>query len=86
MGTMIHKGYFENLIWLLKFDALSAPMVLALYLPYNILWLHYSLEQLERWVFTSMIMFALANVVLTPYYAFIYRKIGLKPKEQEKNA
>lgn len=61
------------------FDIMSAPVVLALYLPYNILWLHYSILQLEKWVFTSVIMFAIANVILTPYYVWIFKKIGDKP-------
>ena len=64
----------------MKFDILAFPMVILLYLPYNIFWLNYDTSQLEKWVLTSAIMFVIANLVLTPYYALILRKIGLKPQ------
>lgn len=66
-------------VWYAKFTALTFPLIAALYIPYNVFWLKYTFEQLEKWLLTAGIMFALSGLITTPYYAYVFRKIGVKP-------
>lgn len=52
---------------------------MALYVPYNVLWVHYTTEQLLRWASTAGVMYGVSSVVGIPWNHFIFRKIGGKP-------
>ena len=62
----------------LVYNLLIAPVVLALYVPYNFLWLHYTTMQFWRWIFTAALMYGAANIILAPWTAVVVRFLDRK--------
>ena len=50
----------------LLYNIIFWPLVIALYAPYQILIIHYTTEQIIRWLETSLWQGMLANLVIQP--------------------
>jgi hypothetical protein len=64
------KTQFKRFI---LYNLLIAPIVLALYIPYNFWWLHYTTTQFWKWIFTAAVMYGAANLILAPWTSIVVR-------------
>jgi len=58
--------------WLL-YNAMIFPVIAAIYVPYNVLFLQYTAIQLVKWIATSAFVAAGANLVLQPWTSKVVR-------------
>lgn len=63
-----------NLMAWVRYNLLTFPVIAGIYVPYNVLWIGYTPLQLLKWLATSAVFAAAANLVLQPWISFIYRR------------
>lgn len=70
---------FRARIWnYIKYNLCVFPVVTAIYVPYNLLFIGYTPFQLLKWLLTAGIVSAGANIIIQPWISFCYRRKWLK--------
>ena len=57
-----------------KYNLLTFPVIAAIYVPYNVLWIGYTPFQLLKWLLTAAEFGAAANLVIQPWVTFVHRR------------
>lgn len=61
-----------------RYNLLTMPILFAIYLPYNWLFIGYTPFQLVKWLVTAAFFGAAANVIMQPWVSFIHRRKWVK--------
>jgi hypothetical protein len=61
-----------------KYNLCIMPVILAIYVPYNLLFIGYTTFQLFKWLTTAGFLSLAVNLIIQPYIAWLYRRRILK--------
>ena len=75
--TILQKAY-NFLILNIRYNAVVMPIIMSIYIPYNVLFIHYTAFQLLKWLSTSWLVSTAANAIIAPWVSFAYRRKWLK--------
>ena len=75
--TMKRPGWRHVIAWA-RYNLLTFPVIAAIYIPYNVFWIGYTPVQILKWLATSALFAAGANLILQPWVTFIHRRGWVK--------
>ncbi|HYT42296.1 MAG TPA: hypothetical protein VEP90_08110, partial [Methylomirabilota bacterium] len=55
----------------IKYNLFIMPVILAIYIPYNLLFIGYTVVQLTKWLLTAGLLSLGVNLILQPYQSFL---------------
>ncbi len=61
-----------------RYNLLTYPVLSAIYVPYNLLFIGYTPLQLVKWLATAGFVSLAANTIIQPWISFCYRRKWLK--------
>lgn len=62
----------------IRYNLVVMPIIFVIYIPYNVLFIHYSAVQLVKWLSTSWIVSLGANAIISPWISFAHKRKWLR--------
>lgn len=81
MKFKVSKALKKQLARWMWYNLLIFPVLMAFYIPYNLIWLQYTPLQILKFVLTNGFFGAIVNFVLRPWNAWIARFIERRNKK-----